>query len=84
VDGKGYSLLETNQGELIWYQDKLIFNVQEHINEWKSTKSVNYNTVFQEFARVETQLTSCMSQYEERLKRVNDYMEQSNGSYLRI
>jgi hypothetical protein len=25
-----------------------------------------------------------MSQYEERLKRVNDYMEQSNGSYLRI
>lgn len=25
-----------------------------------------------------------MSQYEERLKRVNDYMEQSNSSYLRI
>ena len=55
VDGKGYSLLETSQGgELIWYQDKLIFNVQEHINEWKNTKSVNYNTIFQEFARVET------------------------------
>jgi hypothetical protein len=54
VDGKGYSLLETNQGEVIWYQDKLIFNVQEHIKEWKSTKSVNYSTVFQEFARVET------------------------------
>lgn len=25
-----------------------------------------------------------MSQYEERLKRLNDYMEQSNNSYLRI
>jgi len=27
VDGRGYSLLETNQGEMIWYQDKLIINV---------------------------------------------------------
>ena len=25
-----------------------------------------------------------MSQYEERLKRVNEYLEQSNGAYLRL
>ncbi len=29
-------------------------------------------------------MTSCIQQYEERLKRVNDYMEQSNNSYLKI
>ena len=29
-------------------------------------------------------MTNTIQQYEERLKRVNDYMEQSNSSYLKV
>lgn len=32
---------------------------------------------------MEENLTQCMAQYEERLKRVNEYMESSNSSYLK-
>ena len=28
-------------------------------------------------------MSSCVGQYEERLKRVNEYLEQSNTSYIR-
>jgi uncharacterized phage-like protein YoqJ len=69
--------------ECIWYQDSLIINVQEQMNkEWKETKQVNYNTVFKQQKQTEENLQACMQQYEERLKRVNEYMEQSNSSYL--
>lgn len=49
--------------------------------EWKTVKQVNYNTVFKQQKQVEDNLTQCMAQYEERLSRVNEYMEQSNKSY---
>ena len=39
--------------------------------------------MFGEMKRGEEQLTNCMAQYEERLRRVNEYMEQSSSSYLR-
>ena len=41
-------------------------------------KQVNYSTVFAEKAQLEESLTMCMNQYEERLRRANEYMEQSN------
>jgi len=50
--------------------------------EWRAVKQVNYATVFENQKNLEDSLESCMSQYEERLRRVNDYMEQSNQSYL--
>jgi len=43
--------------------------------EWKTVKQVNYNTVFKQQKQVEDNLTQCMAQYEERLGRVNEYME---------
>ena len=49
--------------------------------EWKTVKQVNYNTVFKQQKQVEDNLTQCMAQYEERLGRVNEYMEQSNKAY---
>ena len=49
--------------------------------EWKSIKQVNYNLVFKQQKQTEDNLTQCMQQYEERLKRVNEYMEQSNKAY---
>ena len=49
--------------------------------EWKSVKQINYNTIFKERQQTEENLQACMAQYEERLKRVNEYMEQSNSSY---
>ena len=70
--------------ECIWYQDSLILNIQEQMNtEWKAVKQVNYNNVFKEKKQTEENLAQCMQQYEERLKRVNEYMEQSNVSYLK-
>ena len=32
--------------------------------------------------QLEDSLTLCMNQYEERLRRVNEYMENSNSGYL--
>ena len=43
---------------------------------------MNYNTIFKQQKHAEENLQACMQQYEERLKRVNEYMEQSNSSYL--
>lgn len=51
--------------------------------EWKGVKQVNYSTVFKQQKQTEDNLAQCMHQYEERLKRVNEYMEQSNSSYLK-
>ena len=79
----GYTLIQSKSLECIWYQDSLIINVQEQMNkEWKDTKQVNYNTIFKQQQQTEESLQACMQQYEERLKRVNEYMEQSNSSYL--
>ena len=43
---------------------------------------MNYSTIFAEKKQLEDSLDLCMKQYEERLRRVNDYMEQSNSDYL--
>ena len=81
-DDKGYTLIQTKNQDCVWYQDSLIINIQEQMKEeWKTVKQVNYNTVFKQQKQVEENLTQCMAQYEERLSRVNEYMEQSNKSY---
>lgn len=61
----------------------MIVNIQEQLSkEWKSVQQVNYSIVFVEKQQLEDSLTLCMNQYEERLRRVNEYMESSNSSYL--
>lgn len=44
---------------------------------------MDYARVFEELSGLERQMSSCVGQYEERLKRVNDYLEQSNASYIK-
>ena len=52
-------------------------------DEFKQTKQVAYPGIFQQQEQTEKNLQQCMQQYEERLKRVNEYMEQSNSAYLK-
>ena len=53
-----------------------MINIQETMNqEWRATKQINYNTIFKQQKDTEDNLQACMAQYEERLKRVNEYME---------
>ena len=47
-------------------------------------KQVNYSTVFAEHKQLEDSLTLCMNQYEERLRRANEYMQQSQDGYAQI
>lgn len=76
----GYSLLQKKDFDCVWFADSLVINIQEQLShEWKEVRQVNYNTVFDQQLQVENNLSSCMAQYEERLKRVNEYMEQSNA-----
>lgn len=59
-----------------WYRDNMIMEVQKQLSqEWSTIKQVNYGTVFAEKVQLEESLTLCMNQYEERLRRTNDYME---------
>jgi len=51
--------------------------------QFKECALVQYDLVFKEIKTLEDQLSACINQYEERLKRVNEYMEQSNGSYIK-
>jgi Zn-finger domain-containing protein len=44
---------------------------------------VNYNKIFKEFKQLEDSLSACVTQYEERLKRSNDYMENSSSMYIK-
>ncbi len=44
---------------------------------------MNYSTVFTEIKGLEKSVADCMQQYEERLTRVNKFMEESNESYLK-
>jgi hypothetical protein len=84
ADDVGYALIESKQGECEWYKDSQVINVQEECSaKWGECPQVNYGTIFGELKRSETQLTQCIAQYEERLRRVNEYMEQSNSSYLK-
>lgn len=54
----------------------MIMEVQKQLSqEWSTIKQVNYGTVFAEKVQLEESLTLCMNQYEERLRRTNDYME---------
>lgn len=39
--------------------------------------------MFADHRQMEKNLADCMQQYEERLNRVNQYMEESNATYLK-
>lgn len=79
----GYTLIQDVNHGCEWYRDNMIVNIQEQLSkEWKSVQQVNYNIVFVEKQQLEDSLTLCMNQYEERLRRVNEYMENSNSGYL--
>ena len=45
---------------------------------------MNYSTIFSEKLQLEDSLTLCMNQYEERLRRTNEYLEQSNQGYQQV
>ena len=63
----------------------MITHVQEQLSqEWKTVQQVNYSTVFSEKLQLEDSLTLCMNQYEERLRRTNEYLEQSNQGYQQV
>ena len=59
-------------------------NLQDSSADWHSTRQLDYHQSLKDLDSLDSQLSSCMSQYEERLKRVNDYLEQSNQCYLRV
>ena len=72
----GYTLIQDVQHCCEWYRDNMIVNIQENLSrEWKAIQQVNYSTIFAEKKQLEDSLDLCMKQYEERLRRVNDYME---------
>ena len=76
VGETGYTLIQNVDHACEWYRDSLIVNIQEQLSqEWKSCSQVNYATIFTDLRTLERNLTDCMTQYEERLTRVNDYME---------
>ena len=79
VGETGYTLIQTVEHACEWFRDNLIVNIQEQlVSEWKGCSQVNYGTIFADVKGLEKNLTDCMNQYEERLTRVNSYMEQSN------
>lgn len=81
----GYTLIQDVQHCCEWYRDNMIVHVQEQLREeWKTVQQVNYSTVFAEKKQLEDSLTLCMNQYEERLRRTNEYLEQSNQSYQQV
>ena len=85
VNEVGYTLVESKDMDVEWYKDNQILNVQEDRGEmFKVKKQVNYNGIWQEMSRLEEQMITGVQQYEERLKRVSEYMEQSNQSYLKV
>ena len=47
------------------------------------TRQLDFSTIFTDISSLEAQLSSCATQYEERLARINSYLEQSQSSYQR-
>lgn len=83
VQESGYSLIKT-QESLEWYKDSSIINIQEQLAaDFKACAQVNYGSCFSQVKTLEQNLADCMQQYEERLTRVNNYMEESNQTYLK-
>ena len=81
----GYTLIQDVQHCCEWYRDNMITRVQEQLSqEFKTVQQVNYSTFFAEKQQLEDSLTLCMNQYEERLRRTNDYLEQSNQGYQQV
>ena len=81
----GYTLIQDVQHCCEWYRDNMITEVQAQLSsEWKTVQKVNYSTVFAEKKQLEDSLTLCMNQYEERLRRTNEYLEQSNQGYQQV
>ena len=81
----GYTLIQDVQHCCEWYRDNMITHVQEQLSqEWKTVQQVNYSTIFSEKLQLEDSLTLCMNQYEERLRRTNEYLEQSNQGYQQV
>ena len=81
----GYTLIQDVQHCCEWYRDNMITRVQEQLSqEFKTVQQVNYSTFFAEKQQLEDSLTLCMNQYEERLRRTNEYLEQSNQGYQQV
>ena len=80
VSDVAFALVETKEFELEWYKENQLLNLQEEAPQLfkAGPKQINYPGIMEEMAKIETQMTDCIQQYEERLKRVNEYMEQSN------
>lgn len=75
VDGLGYTLIEGGS-ECTWYKDSQLVNVQEEKADlYEVCQQVDYAKVFDVIKQLESQVGNCVEQYEERLKRVNDYLE---------
>ena len=71
VNDISYSLIESKDQELEWYQDSQIINVQEEMKEdWKNKKQVNYNTIFADIKKHEDQYVDVIQQYEDRMVRL--------------
>lgn len=84
VNGTSYTLVQLKNLECVWHADSMILNVQEALSkEFKALKPVSYPQILRQQEMSEKALEDCMAQYEERLKRVNEYMEQSNAAYLK-
>lgn len=57
INDIGYSLIETKDFETEWYKDSQIINVQEEMpSTFKNVKQVNYNTVFDEYNKLQTEM----------------------------
>ena len=84
VNGTGYTLVQLKNLECVWHADSMLLNVQEALSkEFKALKPVSYPQILRQQEQSEKALVETMQQYEERLKRVNEYMEQSNQAYLK-
>ena len=60
----------------------MIMEVQSQLkNEFATVQQVDYSTVFAEKKQLEDSLTLCMNQYEDRLRRAYENIEQSNQGY---
>lgn len=57
INDIGYSLIETKDFETEWYKDSQIINVQEEMpSAFKNVKQVNYNTVFDEYTKLQSEM----------------------------
>ena len=84
VEGKAWAMVERKDGMQEWYQETQVINLQEAYGEdFVQTRQLDFSTIFSDISGLEAQLSSCATQYEERLARVNSYLEQSQSSYQR-